>query len=129
MKKAAKRLFTLIVAFSGLISFEELAAQKVGWKPGGSVTEEIFPAAYAYTVKKPLPLLPLPGLYASADPVYFSVSRQIQAPFSGGIIPGDLYIRDFGFFCKQEYQFEKKAHIPLKFRLGSLAYCNFLEGK
>jgi hypothetical protein len=44
-------------------------------------------------------------------------------------IPSDIYYIQSGFFCKREWQIEKATHIPLRFRLGSLADCNALEGK
>jgi len=33
------------------------------------------------------------------------------------------------FFCKIEHKWEKKSRIPFKFRLGSVEYVDWLEGK
>jgi hypothetical protein len=45
------------------------------------------------------------------------------------VITTDFYTCNFGFFCKKELQFEKATKIPLRFRLGSLQYNDYLEGK
>lgn len=52
-----------------------------------------------------------------------------QASLLNPLILPDYYTRNFGFFCLKEWQFEKTTKIPLRFRLGSLEYCNKLEGK
>lgn len=66
------------------------------------------------------------------------VSAQIKQKPSDGfnrridgsyIQPSNIYYIQSGFFCKREWEFEKTTHIPLRFRLGSLADCNAMEGK
>ena len=39
------------------------------------------------------------------------------------------YSSCLGFFCKKEWQLEKAVKIPVRLRLGSLDYCDQLEGK
>jgi hypothetical protein len=85
----------------------------------------------AQTGQKP-PLLdeiPLKMNYSSA----FSLHANNWAAHgpAGGLYaqPADLYYIQSGFFCKREWEMEKATHLPIRFRLGSLADCNALEGK
>jgi hypothetical protein len=53
----------------------------------------------------------------------------LLSPVSCSVIAANYYTQNFGFFCKKELQFEKATKIPLRFRLGTLQYNNYLEGK
>jgi hypothetical protein len=50
-------------------------------------------------------------------------------PAERTVIPADRVVTHFGFFCRRELELEKTIRLPLRFRLGSLEYCNRLEGK
>ena len=58
-----------------------------------------------------------PTAYFLTQPVY-------QNPISG-----NFYARQLPFFCSKELKIEKATGIPFKFRLGSVEYCDKLEGK
>lgn len=44
-------------------------------------------------------------------------------------VPANFYVKNLGFFCRQELKLEAITKIPFKFRLGSVAYCDRMEGK
>lgn len=45
------------------------------------------------------------------------------------VLSRNFYATHLPVFCKTELKIEKATKIPIKFRLGSLADCNKLEGK
>ena len=63
-----------------------------------------------------------PGTSALTFPMYIkNVEKTIVDP--------RFYINNLGFFCKQELKFQAVTRVPIKFRLGSVQYCDRMEGK
>ncbi|MGN6213372.1 hypothetical protein [Parafilimonas sp.] len=44
-------------------------------------------------------------------------------------LPGNFYAKQLPFFCNKELQVQKAVGFPVKFRIGSVEYCDRLEGK
>ncbi len=41
----------------------------------------------------------------------------------------NYYSKNIGIFCKYELLMDKELKVPVRFRLGSMDYCNYLEQK
>jgi hypothetical protein len=60
------------------------------------------------------------------QPTYFSGSR---VPLKISVFQGAFDEKMLSFFCRKEWQFEKATAIPLRIRIGSLDYADYLEQK
>jgi hypothetical protein len=88
---------------------------------GGLIAQNMPPfQGHLLPVKNPPNTIPQAILF---KPVTSAVT--FRQPF----LSPAYYASQLGFFCKREIKFEKTAKIPLKFRLGSVAECDWMEGK
>jgi|SRR6478672_4366225 len=55
--------------------------------------------------------------------------RQIAPVYPHFVISPDFYTRNLSFFCRQELRLEAVTGFPVKFRLGSVEYVDWLERK
>ncbi len=58
---------------------------------------------------------------------YIGLNPKSQKP--SPILPANFYCTQLGFFCKKELKLESATKIPFRFRVGSLQYNDWLEGK
>ena len=89
------------------------------------VEKIIFSPVFLPAGKPVFPLFPVKPALPSALPP-FRISA-VGGPL--GAVGGDYYVNHLGFFCKQELAIQKTLRLPVSFRLGTLEYCNKLEGK
>jgi hypothetical protein len=71
---------------------------------------------YSLKIKKPKPIFTISNLSETYSKNYFTLSPR-------------LYTQSLGYFCQQEIKFEKFTSVPIRLRLGSLEYVNWMEQK
>jgi hypothetical protein len=120
MKKPSKRNISFIVAWSCLILAMRCEAQQ-----GGPGSRYSLPTKLVFVINSDWSSHGSDALKPAEAKT--PLNPMAAAPIR--VLSADYYIQNFGFFCKRELEFEKKTHVPLKFRLGSLDYVNRLEGK
>jgi hypothetical protein len=77
------------------------------------------------------PLLPPPAFSFSSElPVFYEKTIPQRAILSPLFSPAPEFQADeMAFFCRIELQLDKWARRNIRFRLGSVDYVNYLEGK
>lgn len=80
-------------------------------------------------------LLLIVGISVSAQTRIDSIQKIFYQPKDTSkmlnlrVLSSNYYSNTMGFFCKKELQLEKTIKFPVKFRLGSVTYCDAVEGK
>jgi hypothetical protein len=127
----AKRFFYLVVVlifmFSGEVPAQQQFVEKFSKRP--AILHLSDPVNPGYSRNLKFPKNPV-GQFSSKivenridlrnNPALFLRLSTSQNPF---------YTHSQSFFCRKEWQFEKATSIPLRVRLGSLEYTNYLERK
>ena len=78
-------------------------------------------------------------VFAQAKNTDTTTYNKKQLPLTGNVkltaitpqhvLPQNYNAKNLPFFCRKEWQIEKATKLPIRFRLGSVADCNKLEGK
>jgi hypothetical protein len=123
--KSQRKLSFLVVALSLMLFLPARGQEKVKPAREADFRQLNLPGEGLKYKKRDYPAFP--AIYALS--AYAGIPPLTHSEGPETIIPPDLYYCQSGFFCKKEWKLEKATHIPFRFRLGSLDYCNVLEGK
>ena len=122
------RIFTIIMVF--LLTSQIISAQKTITQVVGRMNYENKKWSYQNSPKyvKNIVFNYSGGSYSYSPKTTMLYIDQIN--FHQPIVLNQSFYFDrLSFFCHQEYKFEKNTKVPLRFRLGSLNYTNYLEQK
>ncbi len=105
------------------------------------LTTALFAAGRAQlqVVPGPKPLAVSPAKVSLVYPSYHSYHFAAYAESDARVdmrhsttpptLPAAFRVEDLALFCRIEVHLEKAARIPVRFRLGSVDYVDYLEGK
>ncbi len=104
-----------------------IVALTLFWHFGASPQIEIFkkPSSLRLSADHGFGVLAASHTLDKAPAPYFPKLKFLAIP----AIEPDLFTKHSGFFCRKEWGLEKFTNIAFRFRLGSLNYCNSMEGK
>lgn len=127
----AQRIFIIVVVQVFLFSGEILGQQKnvenfsTLNRELGIFLKKNFPDNYLLQTKK----MPVNNFKKNNSFYYTGFLNPVFSLKEFTPVAGNYYNCNLSFFCRKEWQIEKATSISLRFRLGSLEYTNFLEGK
>ena len=121
-----QRTLKIIVVFLWIIQSIDSAAQNSSVLSHYSFVQKN--DRYFSTGIKSFDIIPqtgkiLPKRFFLTQPSYADLSSRFMA-----VQPG-FYCSNTGLICRKEWAFEKATKLPLRLRLGSLEYVNWLEQK
>jgi hypothetical protein len=109
----------LIFLLNGEIFSQENYFKKTGYAHSISVKSHLFATKCGYR-NTPLNSTIIEAISSPIGTNY---------PFKLHPVSADYYCRGLGLICQSEWRFEKATKLPLRLRLGSLAYVDYMEGK
>lgn len=71
--------------------------------------------------------LPIPAILSLDTADVVAAPRQLSGSFHA--VPRAYRYEELALFCRIEVQLERATKIPVRFRLGSVDYVDYLEGK
>lgn len=116
----SQRLYYFLVVFMLMFCGRNFAQQKTGPQPLLLTYRNVVVKSTFTTSKYRMPQTKVLGYNDCVVQEKFVLLNKVPASFN---------TTHLGFFCKKELQLDKVIAVPFRFRLGSLAYVNYLEQK